>query len=378
MAAMESPSITLTGPRQSGKTTLLRHLFPQAAYVHLEEPDVLDFCRRDPRGFLRSFPKPVILDEVQYAPLLLPYIKADIDENRERNGQYFITGSQSFRLMSEVTEVLSGRTRYYNLLPCTRGELGQSSHSVAEEIFRGFYPELHAQPALKNLDSVARWQASYIRTFVERDVRRIANVGSLVEFERFVRLLAARSGQVLNLAALGKAAGITQPTAKRWWNVLQAGFVSFPLLPSYTNFNKRLTKSPKSYYYDVGLCRYLMGLREVSQLPLNQAFGNLFETMVVADIKKEILHTDASVSLSFFRSSDGIEVDLLIDDGEITHPFEIKATATPRWDNLQSLRKWMELSKAPKAYVLCMVTKPTPLSDRITAIPWQSHRTVWQ
>ncbi len=378
-AAKESPAVTVTGPRQSGKTTLLQAVFPRATYVHLEEPDVLAFARQDPRGFVRAHPRPVILDEIQYAPNLLPYLKAEIDRTRKRKGQFFLTGSQSFALMAPMSESLAGRTAHLHLLPLTASEMINNTRKTTIEkvIFRGFYPELHASAELSGLKSYTRWQASYIRTFVERDVRRISNVGDLAQFERFVRLLAARSGNLLNLSELGRDAGVEQPTAKRWQGVLQAGFVAFELLPFHRNFSKRMIKSPKTYFYDTGLCRYLMGIRETTQLRINQAFGALFETLVVSDIKKSIAHRNINADLSFYRSSDGLEVDLLISAGSNTRAFEIKATATPRLDQLGPLRRWMLLTKTKIATVLCLVDEPTPLGHGITAVPWWDHSRYW-
>jgi predicted AAA+ superfamily ATPase len=378
-AFRESPSVTLTGPRQSGKTTLLRALFPSAAYVHLEEPDVLDFARRDPRGFLRSFPEPMILDEIQYAPALLPYIKAEIDRDRRRRGRFLLTGSQSFALLDSMTESLAGRTIYLNLLPLSAAEAGRGIRSgpVSDVIFRGFYPELHASPELASPESASRWQASYIRTFVERDVRRISNVGDLDLFERFLRLVAARTAQLLNLSELGRDAGVDQSTARRWLSVLRAGFVVFQHLPEHQNLSKRLVKSPKIYFVDVGLCRYLMGLRETTQLPMNQSFGPLFETMVVADVRKQMENQGVPGTTSFFRSSDGIEVDLLLTIGRQRHALEIKATATPTLEHAASLRKWMRLSDTRHATVLCLVEEEKPLGEGIRALPWWDHPRIW-
>lgn len=220
-AFREAPSVTLAGPRQSGKTTLLKNLFPEATDVHLEEPDVLDFARRDPRGFVQAHREPVIFDEVQYSPELLPYIKAEIDRHRTRRGRFLLTGSQSFALLDSMTESLAGRTVYVDLLPLSAAEARARvrSDSVADLIFRGFYPELHASTVFATQDSVARWQASHIRTFVERDVRRISNVGDLNQFERFLRLSAARTAQLLNLAELGRDTCVDQSTARRWHSV---------------------------------------------------------------------------------------------------------------------------------------------------------------
>lgn len=378
-SARESPSITLTGPRQSGKTTLLRSLFPEATYVHLEEPDVLEFARSDPRGFLKAHREPLILDEIQYAPDLTRYLKAEIDADRSRTGRFLITGSQSFALMDAMTESLAGRTRYLDLLPLSAHEIlaAVRSESVSNLIFRGFYPELHASPPLRAEESVSRWQASYIRTFVERDVRRIGNVGDLDLFERFLRLTAGRTGQLLNLSELGRDTGVDQSTARRWMSILKAGFVVFSLLPSHNNLSKRVVKSPKVYFHDVGLCRYLMGLRESSQLPMNQAFGALFETMVMADLRKQLGNAGIPADLSFFRSSDGIEVDLLLSIGSRQYAAEIKATATPTLGQLGSLQKWMALSGAREAFLLCLVEEERPLGHGIRALPWWEHPKIW-
>lgn len=341
------PVLVLTGPRQSGKTTLLRAVFKRShRYVNLEDPDTRMRAAADPRGFLDQFDRPVILDEIQYLPELLPYIKARVDERRTP-GFWILTGSQHFALMRGVSESLAGRAAVLTLLPFSFAERqglaakthdvpavikrlgkmesqGKKSPDIARLMLRGFYPEIATRPSVdKDL-----WCGSYIATYLERDIRNLAQVGDLGQFEQFLRLCATRTGQILNLSELARDLGISVPTAKRWLSMLEAGHQLFLLRPYYRNIGKRLIKSPKLYFNDTALACYLLGLREPQSLLNSPHFGHLFETLIVTDFWKRFLHFGQLPSMYYLLTRDGLEVDLLIELAGDLHLMEIKSTVT--------------------------------------------------
>ena len=305
-AASEFPAVVLVGPRQSGKTTLLRTLFEQKYRIlSLEPPDVRLAARSDPRGFLNLYPAPVVFDEIQYAPELLPYIKEKIDSARGQAGQYILTGSQNLLLMSQVTESLAGRAAVLKLMPLSSREIAgmleknfpwdggasstfpmRTAQEAWDQILRGYYPEI----ALQKERDVRLWQASYVQTYLERDVRNLRNLGDLTQFQVFLRALAARSAQILNLSDLARDVGIAVNTAKDWISILEASFQIFVLRPYYANIGKRLIKSPKIYFMDTGLLCYLVGLRDVEHAVAGPMGGAIFENLVIADVYKTFLH----------------------------------------------------------------------------------------
>ena len=340
------PAIVVTGPRQSGKTTLLRMLFSKThKFVTLEDPDVRIRAKEDPLRFLEQHQPPVIIDEIQYVPELFSYIKTRIDQKRTP-GQWLFTGSQNFALMQGVSQSLAGRVAVLSLLPFSFAErIGRGDHmqepgkwlknlnpqqtcedkvSLSEVILRGCYPEI----ASKRVVDRQLWCGSYISTYLERDVRNLANIGDLNQFERFLKLCATRTGQLLNLSELAKEIGMSVPTVKRWLSILETGYQIYLLYPYHRNIGKRLIKSPKLYFNDTALVSYLLGLHDRETLLNSPNFANLFETMIVTDILKRFLHSGLMPSMYYLRTYDGLEVDLLLELGQKLHLFEIKSAMT--------------------------------------------------
>lgn len=385
----EFPATVVIGPRQSGKTTLLRHLFEgKFPLVSLETPDIRLAASSDPRGFLNLYPPPVIFDEIQYAPTLLPYIKEKIDAHRARVGQYLLTGSQNLLLMQQVTESLAGRAAVLKLLPLSRWEVdGQAgrllpweekAHSLPrltaqelwERILRGCYPEVVCNPKR----DFRLWYASYVQTYLERDVRALRNIGNLTQFQMFLRALAARSAQILNLSDLARDVGISVKTARDWLSLLEASFQVFLLRPYYVNLGKRMVKAPKIYFTDTGLLCYLVGLRDVEHAINGPMGGALFENWVVADMFKVFLNRGEEPPLYYWRTSHGSEVDLVIETQSGLIPLEIKYTETLRPEmakGIVSFRKDFG-EKAAAGYVVFAGETTLPLAENISSLPLQA------
>ena len=333
------PFVTVTGPRQSGKTTLCRAAFPDLQYANLEAPDQREFAESDPRGFLSQLGEGAIIDEVQHVPALLSYLQVLADEIG-RNGLFVLTGSEQFRLSDAIGQSLAGRTALLRLLPFSLAERQRTgaSDAINDIIYSGFYPRILDQ----GLDP---WQAlgDYFETYVERDVRRLGEIRNLSGFRLFVRLCAGRVGQLVNLSSLGSDAGVSHTTAREWLTVLETSYIVFRLPPFHANIRKRLVKSPKLYFYDVGLASYLIGIENAKQVVTHPLRGALFENLVVAEALKRRFNRGRQSNLSFFRDSRGLECDLLYQTGLGIGAIEIKSGSTVASDYFHSLNRVAEL-----------------------------------
>lgn len=385
------PAIVVTGPRQSGKTTLLKMLFSKNyRFVSLEDPDVRMRAKEDPRRFLEENAPPVIIDEIQYVPELLSYIKTKIDQNR-KPGQWLFTGSQNFVLMQEVSQSLAGRAAILSLLPFSYAErINQAPQnqpidtwlknlnfkqkqtkgtSLSETILRGNFPEI----ASKKLVDRQLWCGSYISTYLERDVRNLANIGDLSQFERFLKLCATRTGQLLNLTEMARELGISTPTAKRWLSILETGYQVFLLYPYYKNIGKRLIKSPKLYFCDTALASYLLGIHDKETLQKSPSLGHLFETMVINDFLKRFLNFGQMPAMYYLRTRDGLEIDLVLEVNQKLHLFEIKSAMTITPKHAAPLIKITnELETKIKTAALITRSKVSfSLKNRVKNLNWQ-------
>ncbi len=340
-AAKKYSIVTVLGPRQSGKTTLCKKAFPRLEYRTLEDPDIRLLAQTDPRRFLDSLRQAgAILDEVQRVPDLLSYIQGVVDEDK-RMGQFILTGSSQILLLDKINQSLAGRTVLLTLLPLSNSEL-KAAHLKPDDadllMFNGYYPAIYD----RSLDPTTNYK-NYYQTYVERDVREVAIIENLDGFQKFIRLCAGRIGQLLNLASLATEVGVSQPTAKKWLSTLETSFLVFRLNPYHENFNKRVVKSQKLYFYDVGLAIYLLEISNKSQLARDPLRGHLFENMVVSDALKQRHNKNKSAQFYFFRDNHGLEIDLLYRSGNEIHPIEIKSTQTFRPELLENLNKFCKL-----------------------------------
>jgi predicted AAA+ superfamily ATPase len=362
--AQQFKAVAIIGPRQSGKTTLAKYVFPEKAYVNFENPDTRLFATDDPRGFLSNYPDGAIFDEAQRVPALFSYLQQILDESLT-NGLFIITGSNNFLLQESISQSLAGRVAYLTLLPLTLDEIGVQLTTCNELLVRGAYPGLYKEAIDPNT-----WYANYIRTYIERDVRLVKNINNLLTFERFVRLCAGRVGQLLNMQSLAIEVGVDAKTINTWMGILEMTFVAFRLQPYHKNFNKRLVKMPKLYFYDTGLAAALLGIENSQQLELNPFRGALFENFVILDLIKQRFNQANSSNLFFWRDSAGNELDVLIDQAERLIPIEIKSgqTVTPAF--FKGLNYWQKLTGEEGGYVIYGGNQMEKRSHGRTVLPY--------
>jgi len=338
------PAIAITGPRQSGKTTLAKHVFKDKPYVSLENPDLKEMSQIDPRGFLEKYKDGAVFDEAQRSPELFSYLQEIIDESN-KPGRFVLTGSQQFGLFSGISQSLAGRVGLVHLLPFTYHELySQKEHKTGSSdldhvLFSGLYPPVHD----RKLDPHV-WYGNYIQTYIERDVRQMVNVRDLSTFQRFVRLCAGRTGQLVKLSGLAEDCGITHNTAKAWISILEASYIVFLLQPHHANFNKRIIKTPKLYFYDTGLAAWLLSIQNPDQLNIHPLRGGLFESYVISEFFKAQFNQGVKPNYYFWRDRSGNEIDFLIELGNKLRPFEIKSGKTINQHYFNGLKKWMSIS----------------------------------
>ncbi len=336
------PVITLTGPRQSGKTTLIKQIFKDYTYINLENAEIRDFAEQDIVGFFRKYNGKIIIDEAQNVPEIFSQIQTIVDKSNEK-GQFILTGSQNFLLSEKISQSLAGRTAIFNLLPFSVNELRNTKYHTdkyEQYIQKGFYPRLYDQ----NLNP-EDWLPDYINTYIERDVRKIINVSDLNRFRAFLKICAGHTGQIINLSKIGNEVGISHNTAQKWLSVLEASYIIFLLPPYYKNFNKRIIKSPKLYFYDTGLACSLMNIKNAEQLDYHFAKGNLFETFIISEIKKLKFNGLLKGDIYFWRESNNSEADCIIDNGNKLKAIEIKSGRTIRNDFFKNLNFFKKITK---------------------------------
>ncbi len=361
----EYPIVTLLGPRQAGKTTLARQALPDYDYVNLEQPEIRQFAEQDPKAFLAQFTENVILDEIQRQPELLSYLQVSVDAD-PRNGRFVLTGSHQLALREAIGQSLAGRTALLHLLPLSIAELNQNdpcSRKAEEYIYQGFLPRIHDQqqrptPAYSN----------YYQTYVERDVRQLINLKDAAQFEKFIKLLAGRVGQLMDHTSLAGDVGVSSNTIKHWLSILEASFVVYKLPPYFDNFGKRVIKSPKYYFTDTGLLSFLLGIESATQVARDPLLGHLFENLVVMDFAKNLYNQGRLANLYFYRDSNGLEVDLLFQQGRNLIPMEIKSSSTYKPELLKGLKRICELSPLISEAYLVYAGDPFRFSDGISAV----------
>lgn len=365
----EFPIVAVTGPRQSGKTTLVQSFFPVYKYFNLEELDIREEVRLDPRGFLSKQNAGFIVDEVQNVPDFFSYLQSFAD-NQKRMGQIILTGSQNFLLLEKISQSLSGRVGILELMPLQLNEYNQfweNKLTINEILYSGLYPAIYDRNIQPN-----NWYSQYIRTYIERDVRQIKNITNLGVFQRFIKLCAGRIGQLLNTNSLANDLGVNLNTVRSWLDILESSYVIFRLNPHHKNFNKRVVKQKKLYFVDVGLAAHLLGIESPEQVDTHYLKGNLFENLIISEFFKERYNKGKPSNLFFWRDHIGNEVDLLIEQGNTLTPIEIKSSQTLHSSLMDGLKKFIKFSlqNAECSHLIYGGKRSTTL-DRYNAHSWQ-------
>lgn len=362
--------VALTGPRQSGKTTLARQVFLDKPYVSLENPDSRQFAIEDPRGFLDTYAQGAILDEVQRTPELFSYLQELVDKSGKK-GQFILTGSNNFLLQQSISQSLAGRVAHLFLLPFSVAELHQGNMllmSDDELMLTGFYPPVYDQQI-----PVTDWSINYIRTYIERDIRQIKNITNLLVFERFIALLAGRNGQELNMSALAVETGVDTKTIQSWLSILESSFVIYLLKPHFKNFNKTIVKRPKVYFYDTSLVCSLLRITKLEHLAIHPLRGAIFEGMVLTELVKQRTNAGLPINLYYWRDKTGHEIDLIIDEGDRLIPLEIKSGQTIHAEFFKNLTYWTALSGERMSIVLYAGNQLQKRSNGMTVMNWRDY-----
>lgn len=360
--------VAVTGPRQSGKTTLVKSVFPDKPYINLENPDTRQFSMDDPRGFLSQFPDGAILDEIQRSPLLFSYLQEIVDNNAS-SGQFILTGSNNFLLNEHITQSLAGRVGYLNLFPFCLKEIDSYNLSLSENdyILNGFFPPIYDQ----NI-TVQEWIPNYIRTYIERDVRQLKNISDLLIFEKFMRLLAGRTGQELNYTSISVEVGVDVKTIQSWLSILVSSYIVYLLPPFYKNYNKTIVKRPKLYFYDTAIACSLLGIHKIEHLQSHPLRGALFECLIITEIIKQKNNTGNKESLFFWRDKTGREIDLIIDKSSSYVPVEIKSGKTIHNEFFKNLRYWLKLTEEKHGKIIYAGDDNQKRSEGLEIISWKN------
>lgn len=358
-------SVAVVGPRQSGKTTLVKTTFPDLPYVNLENPDTRTFALEDPRGFLSQYNEGAIFDEAQRVPEIFSFLQEVLDSSK-LTGRFIITGSNNFLLQQNISQSLAGRVAYLFLLPFTFEEL-KLNLDTDDILLKGMFPPVYDQPVSSEL-----WYSNYIRTYIERDVRLIKNITDLFLFEKFLRLCAGRVGQLLNINNLAIETGVDSKTISSWLGVLESSFIVFRLRPHFVNFNKRLVKMPKLYFYDTGVVCSLLGIKEKNQLMLHPSRGSVFENFIIVEMLKYRYNKAKSSDMYFWRDNSGNEIDLIYDKSSTLIPIEIKSGKTINEEYFKGIKFWQKISGNQKGFIVYAGDSVQKRSNGITVLPWTS------
>lgn len=370
--ASKFKAVAVTGARQTGKTTLVKQVFKSKPYVSLENPDTRNFALEDPRGFLQTYPNGAILDEVQRVPALFSYLQEVLDNSKVK-GLFILSGSNNFLLQQTISQTLAGRVGYINLLPFSISELKKVKLLPTDDdtlMLKGFYPPIYDQEI-----PPADWCPNYIRTYIEKDVRQIKNITDLIVFERFIKLLAGRSGQELNNSALAVETGVDVKTIQSWIGILESSFIIYLLKPHHKNFNKTIVKRPKVYFYDSAIVCYLLGIRDNTQLQTHPLRGAIFEGMVVTELIKKRTNAGLPINLFYWRDKTGHEIDIIIDNAGKLLPIEIKSGKTINTEFFKNMDYWSDLSKVKKSMVLYAGSQNQKRSNGRETLNWRSLMT---